>query len=108
MKSCAKKKIPRAWPSLAVVSRFFLRSSSQSWLAGGLSAAGLPAGHIPLALGFFTGGVEIAHFSFVAIALLAFVAADQWTKKLPEWSWKLPPYAIGSVAAYWLIARLAS
>jgi hydrogenase/urease accessory protein HupE len=76
--------------------------------AGGLSAAGLPAGHIPLALGFFSGGVEIGHFSFVAIALFVIAAADQWTKKLPEWSWRLPPYAIGSVAAYWLIARIAS
>jgi hydrogenase/urease accessory protein HupE len=76
--------------------------------AGGLRAAGLPAGHIPLALGFFSGGVEIGHFSFVAIALFVIAAADQWTKKLPEWSWRLPPYAIGSVAAYWLIARLAS
>jgi hydrogenase/urease accessory protein HupE len=76
--------------------------------AGGLSAAGLPAGHIPLALGFFSGGVEIGHFSFVAIALLVIATPDQWTKKLPEWSWRFPPYAIGSIAAYWLIARLAS
>lgn len=29
--------------------------------AGGLSAAGLPAGRIPLALGFFSAGVEVGH-----------------------------------------------
>jgi hypothetical protein len=52
--------------------------------------------------------VEIGHFSFVAIALLVIATPDQWTKKLPEWSWRFPPYAIGSIAAYWLIARLAS
>src|ERR1700741_832520 len=33
--------------------------------AGGLSAAGLPAGHIPPALGFFSPGVEGGPFSFV-------------------------------------------
>jgi hydrogenase/urease accessory protein HupE len=76
--------------------------------AGGLSAAGLPAGHIPLALGFFSAGVEVGHFSFVAVALLLIVAARQWELKFPIWSWRLPPYAIGSVAAYWFIARLVA
>ena len=76
--------------------------------AGGLSAAGLPAGHIPLALGFFSAGVETGHFSFVAVALVLFVSLRQWTSKLPVWSWRVPPYAIGSVAAYWLIARIAA
>lgn len=76
--------------------------------AGGLSAAGLPAAHIPLALGFFSAGVEVGHFSFVAVAALLIAAIRQWTIKLPTWTWRLPPYAIGSVAAYWLIARLAA
>jgi hypothetical protein len=76
--------------------------------AGGLSAAGLPAAHIPLALGFFSAGVEVGHFSFVAVALTLIVSVRRWTVKLPSWSWRLPPYAISSVSAYWLIARLAS
>jgi hydrogenase/urease accessory protein HupE len=76
--------------------------------AGGLSAAGLPAHHIPLALGFFSAGVEIGHFSFVALALLLIAAVAKWTFKLPAWSWRIPPYAIGSVASYWLIARIAA
>jgi hypothetical protein len=76
--------------------------------AGGLSAAGLPAGHIPLALGFFSAGVEVGHFSFVAIARTAMVAVRRLTVSFPAWSWRLPPYAIGSVSAYWLIARLAA
>jgi hydrogenase/urease accessory protein HupE len=76
--------------------------------AGGLSAAGLPAGHIPLALGFFSAGVEVGHFSFVAVALISIAAIRQWTTQLPTWSWRLTPYAIGSVAAYWLIVRLAA
>src|SRR5580693_5719828 len=76
--------------------------------AGGLSAAGLPAAHIPLALGFFSAGVEAGHFSFVGSALLLIASVRQWTTKLPTWSWRLTPYAIGSVAAYWLIVRLAA
>jgi hydrogenase/urease accessory protein HupE len=76
--------------------------------AGGLSAAGLPAGHIPLALGFFSAGVEVGHFSFVATALLSIAAARKWLQDLPAWFWRVPPYAIGSVASYWLIARLAA
>ena len=76
--------------------------------AGGLSAAGLPAGHIPLSLGFFSAGVEIGHFSFVLMALLLIAAAEKWVVSLPAWSWRIPPYAIGSVASYWLIARIAA
>lgn len=76
--------------------------------AGGLSAAGLPAGHIPLALGFFSAGVEVGHFSFVAVAVTLIVLVRRWTVKLPPWSWRVPPYAIGGASAYWLIARLAA
>jgi hypothetical protein len=76
--------------------------------AGGLSAAGLPAGHIPLALAFFSAGVEVGHFSFVATAVLSITAARKWLAMLPAWSSRIPPYAIGSVASYWLIARLAA
>jgi hypothetical protein len=76
--------------------------------AGGLSAAGLPAAHIPLALGFFSAGVEVGHFSFVAVAVLLIATIRHWTVKLPSWSWRFPPYAIGGVAAYWIIVRLAA
>jgi hypothetical protein len=76
--------------------------------AGGLSAAGLPAAHIPLALGFFSAGVEVGHFSFVAVAVALIAAVRRWTMALPAWSSRVPPYAIGSVAAYWLIVRLAA
>jgi len=76
--------------------------------AGGLSAAGLPVGHIPLALGFFSAGVEVGHFSFVTLAVALMAATRRWTAKLPEWSWHVPPYAIGTTASYWLIARLGA
>jgi len=76
--------------------------------AGGLSAAGLPAGHIPLALAFFSAGVEVGHFSFVAASVVSIAAVRKWFGTLPPWSWRIPPYAIGSLASYWLIARLAA
>jgi len=76
--------------------------------AGGLSAAGLPTAHIPLALGFFSAGVEVGHFSFVGSALLIIGALRRWLSRLPRWSWRIPPFAIGSCASFWLIARLAA
>ena len=76
--------------------------------AGGLSAAGLPAAHIPLALGFFSAGVEVGHFSFVGSALLMIAALRHWVSRLPMWSWRIAPYAIGTCASFWLIARLAA
>ena len=76
--------------------------------AGGLSAAGLPTAHIPLALGFFSAGVEVGHFSFVGAALLIIAALKRWTPRLPSWSWRVAPYAIGSCASFWLILRLAA
>jgi hydrogenase/urease accessory protein HupE len=76
--------------------------------AGGLSAAGLPSAHIPLALGFFSAGVEVGHFSFVGSALLIIAAVRHWLSRFPTWSWRIAPYAIGSCASFWLIARLAA
>ena len=76
--------------------------------AGGLSAAGLPSAHIPLALGFFSAGVEVGHFSFVGSALLFLVALRRRMFRLPTWSWRIAPYAIGSCASFWLIGRLAA
>ncbi len=76
--------------------------------AGGLSAAGLPAAHIPLALGFFSAGVEVGHFSFVGAALLIIMALRSRMSRLPSWSWQIAPYTIGGFACYWLIGRLAA
>jgi hypothetical protein len=76
--------------------------------AGGLSAAGLPAAHVPLALAFFSAGVEIGHFSFVVSALLLIAAVRAKLSTFPHWSRRIAPYAIGSCASFWLISRLAS
>jgi hypothetical protein len=76
--------------------------------AGGLSAAGLPVGHVPVALAFFSAGVEVGHFSFVTTAVALMTAMRRWAPRLPSWYWRIPPYAIGTTASYWLIARLAA
>lgn len=76
--------------------------------AGGLSAAGLPTAHIPLALGFFSAGVEVGHFSFVISTLLIIAALSRWVSRLPSWSSRIAPYGIGSCASFWLITRLAA
>ena len=63
--------------------------------AGGLSEAGLPAGHVPTALLFFSGGVEAGHFMFIGV-VLAFIALVRRIRiPFPRWTELVPPYAIG-------------
>ena len=73
--------------------------------AGALSEVGLPANDIPLALLFFNVGVEAGQLAFVVAALG--VIALLRRVRLPEWAPLLPPYAIGSVAMFWVIQRLS-
>jgi hydrogenase/urease accessory protein HupE len=75
--------------------------------AGGLSEVGLPAGHIPTALLFFSAGVEIGHLLFVTAALSLIAVGRRGLGSLPRWTEFAPPYAIGSVAMFWVIQRVA-
>jgi len=76
--------------------------------AGGLSEAGLPAGHIPVALFFFSIGVEAGHFLFIGAVLSFVVLVRRIRIPIPRWAELVPPYAIGSVAMFWVIQRLAA
>ena len=76
--------------------------------AGGLSNAGLPQGHIPVALLFFSGGVETGHLLFVATVLGVMAWGRRMRVPLPQWAELVPPYAIGTVAMFWVIQRLAA
>jgi len=68
--------------------------------AGALSDLGLPTAHIPLALFFFSGGVETGQFLFIG-AVLTFVALTRWIRiPLPSWAELAPPYAIGTIAMF--------
>ncbi len=76
--------------------------------AGGLSEAGLPAGHIPFALLFFSIGVETGHFLFIGAVLSFLFLIRRIPVPIPRWAEVVPPYAIGSLAMFWVLQRLAT
>ena len=76
--------------------------------AGALSSIGLPHDAIPLSLFLFNVGVEMGQLLFVAIAISARLILRRLPWPLPYWAKWVPPYAIGSFAAFWLIERTAA
>ena len=76
--------------------------------AGALQEVGLPQTAIPTALLMFNVGVEVGQLIFVAAFLLLRAA---WTRALrapsPAWMTRAASYAIGTVAMYWVIERVA-
>ncbi len=80
--------------------------------AGALSEIGLPQNAIPMALLFFNVGVEAGQLLFVAAIFLVIVLARQIARRIdvprPAWIWTVPPYAIGGMAAFWVIQRVAA
>lgn len=76
--------------------------------AGGLSDAGLPANHIPAALLFFSIGVEAGHFLFIGAVLSLMALLRRIRVPFPRWADLVPPYAIGSIAMFWVIQRIAA
>jgi len=80
--------------------------------AGALAQIGLPHSSIPLALLFFNVGVEVGQLVFIA-AVFAIIALARYISRRiamprPAWIWSVPPYVIGSVAAFWVIQRIAA
>jgi uncharacterized membrane protein YfcA len=80
--------------------------------AGALSQVGLPPGDIPLALFLFNLGVEVGQVAFVAL-VVGVLAVGGWVVRrvqvvLPRWSPLVPAYAIGCVAAAWLLERVGA
>jgi hydrogenase/urease accessory protein HupE len=75
--------------------------------ASGLSALGLPAADIPLALVMFNIGVEIGQVSFVLLILLLERSFRQLEIRWPRWVQALPGYTVGSLGAFWTIQRAA-
>jgi len=76
--------------------------------AGALTEIGLPQGHIPQALLFFNLGVEVGQLLFIA-AVLSFIALIRRVRfRFPGWAELATPYAIGSVAMFWVMQRVAA
>lgn len=73
--------------------------------AGALSQVGLPPNDIPLALLFFNLGVEAGQLVFVAAVLGVIALIRRVDFAFPRWTPLAPPYAIGSVAMFWVIQR---
>lgn len=76
--------------------------------AGALSEVGFPQGHIPLALLFFSIGVEAGQFLFIGVVLSVIALALRVRLPAPRWVHLAPPYAIGTIAMFWLIQRVAA
>jgi hydrogenase/urease accessory protein HupE len=76
--------------------------------AGGLSDAGLPVAHIPTALLFFSLGVESGHFLFIGVTLSLIALVHRIRIPFPRWAELVPPYAIGTIAMFWVIQRLTA
>jgi hypothetical protein len=77
-----------------------------------LSEIGLPQLDIPLALFSFNVGVEIGQLLFIAAVFAIAAVARQIMRHValpqPVWAWRVAPYVIGSVSAFWLIQRVAA
>jgi hydrogenase/urease accessory protein HupE len=80
--------------------------------ASALNEVGLPQSAIPVALLFFNVGVEIGQLLFIAAVFSVIALARQFARRIgmsqPVWAWRVPPYVIGTVAAFWIIQRVAA
>jgi len=76
--------------------------------AGALSEVGVPAHEVPLALLMFNVGVETGQVIFVVAAVGVLAALGRLPLTAPRGAWRLAPYSIGAVAAFWTIQRVVS
>jgi hydrogenase/urease accessory protein HupE len=94
------------WPWLVAFSFGLLHGFG---FASALTEIGLPQGDIPLALFAFNVGVEIGQLIFIA-AVLGALRCAQWIRFpvfVERHARPVTTYAIGIMAAYWFIERLA-
>jgi hydrogenase/urease accessory protein HupE len=75
--------------------------------AGALREIGLPQGNIPIALLFFNLGVEAGQLLFVSAVLSLVALVRRFKFPSPRWLPLAAPYAIGMVAMFWVIQRVA-
>ena len=56
----------------------------------------------------FNLGVETGQIAFVAVVALALAGLRRIPVTPPRGAWRLAPYAIGGLAAFWTIQRIVS
>src|SRR6187455_3325193 len=80
--------------------------------AGALAEVGLPQSSVPIALLFFNVGVEIGQLLFVGAVLGVIAVGRRAGQRLrlrqPAGFWRIAPYAIGALASFWLLERVAA
>lgn len=74
--------------------------------AGALRQIGLPPDTALWALLLFNLGVEIGQLGIIVVALLIRVIAGRFPRLIPAGVVRVPIYAMGTLAAYWVIARV--
>ena len=97
------------WPWIVAITFGLLHGFG---FAGALNAVGLPQTAIPVALLFFNVGVEIGQLLFIA-AILSIMTLGRWLIRRtaipqPAWAWRVAPYSIGGIAAFWMVQRIAA
>jgi hydrogenase/urease accessory protein HupE len=97
--------VTRSYPWLVAFSFGLLHGLG---FAGALAEVGLPQGEIPLALFAFNVGVELGQLAFVTTVLTLARLVRLMPLRFPTWGPGAAGYAIGSVAAFWVMARLAA
>ena len=75
--------------------------------ASALSALGIERALLFPALLSFNVGVEIGQLAFVLLVLALMWAHRRLGATLPRWGGALPAYAIGTVASFWFLGRMA-
>lgn len=76
--------------------------------AGALSEVGVPSHEVPLALFMFNVGVEFGQLLFVSIVFGLFTALRRFSSPKTLVVRQFVPYAVGSIAAFWTIERVAA
>jgi len=76
--------------------------------AGALSEIGVPQTEVPLALFTFNVGVETGQLLFIAAVMSLVWLLQRLHLSAPPTAWRILPYSIGGLAAYWTIDRVMS
>jgi hypothetical protein len=76
--------------------------------AGALSEIGVPQNDVPLALLMFNVGVETGQVIFVVAVSLLLAALHKLHGRTAVAMFRAAPYAIGGIAAFWTIQRVAA